>query len=217
MLKRFPYRNLNLFFSRIMPNVQNYSHVIASIQLDFKAVEDIAGNLDKVQTDSINAILSEMLKQDVTLKTQQAYILATAWHESRLRPIREYGSDKYLDKYDTGKLAAELGNTPQDDDDGILYAGRGFAMITGKANYEREGKRLGIDLIHNPDLALKPEIAANILVYGMIHGSFTGKKLSLYINSGKTDFQEARRTVNGMDKAALIAGIATRFLKCIKA
>jgi hypothetical protein len=45
----------------------------------------------------------------------------------------------------------------------------------------------------------------------MAHGIYTGKKLSDYINADKCDFLNARRIVNGTDKAELIMGYAQRF------
>lgn len=190
----------NYFNKRtIMPNVQNHYHqLVAHISVDFKGLQSITGELSQVQIDSINAILSEMLKHGVTLKTQQAYILATAWHESRFQPIKEWGGEAYL----KGKRYWP-------------YYGRGFVQLTWDYNYKAQGERLGIDLIGNPDLALNADIAADILVYGMAHGSFTGRKLSNYIHSGKTDFPGARRVINGTDKAALIAGIASKFMEYI--
>ena len=72
------------------------------------------------------------------------------------------------------------------------------------------GNRLGVDLVNNPDLALNKTIAAKILVYGMYNGSFTGKKLLQYIDPSLTynDFFNARRIVNGLDKAQLINSYA---------
>src|SRR5690606_4349340 len=130
-----------------------------------------------------------------------------------LKPIEELGSDKYLSKYDTGNLAKQLGNTPEADGDGQFYKGRGFVMITGKANYSKFSKILGIDLVKSPELALDPKVASFIIVYGMKNGTFTGKKLSDYINDKIIDFRNARRIVNGLDKADTIATYARNFLK----
>lgn len=89
-----------------------------------------------------------------------AAFLAQIGHESsRLRYTRELGSHDYLDKYDTGRLAARLGNTPQDDNDGQRYRGRGLIQITGRRNYELCGFGLGIDLIAQPELLEQPELA----------------------------------------------------------
>lgn len=67
---------------------------------------------------------------------------------------------------------------------------------------------MNVDLVNNPDLALNPQIAAEILVVGMEKGLFTGKKLSTYINNESNDFVNARRIINGVDRAQLIAGYA---------
>lgn len=76
------------------------------------------------------------------------------------KPIREYASGA---AYDTGKLAARLGNTPEADGDGQRYKGRGFLQITGRANYAAYGAKLGLDLVADPDKALEPTVSARIL------------------------------------------------------
>lgn len=147
-----------------------------------------------------------------------SYMLATAWHETAhtMKPIKEFGSDKYLSKYDTGSLAKALGNTPEADGDGILYAGRGYVQITGKTNYKKFSDMIGVDLLKNPDYTLRPKVAADILVVGSLKGSFTGKKLSDYIKFGKyEEFKNARRVINGTDKDSIIASHAQKFLNCI--
>lgn len=180
-------------------------------------VRGITGPLDQDQVDSIEAILAGAAAWPLSWV---AYALATAWHESRLRPIREMGGDAYLAKYDTGPLAKILGNTPERDGDGIKYAGRGFVQLTGRTNYRKAGKALGLDLLANPDLALPIENAARILVWGMSTGAFTGKALRHYLPDPKgafTQFQSARRIVNGTDKSALIANHALHFQGALEA
>ena len=79
----------------------------------------------------------------------------------------------------------------------------------GKPNYEKADKALGLNgaLLKDFNLAMQPTIAAQILVRGCCEGWFTGKKLSDYL----PDYVQARRVVNGLDKAALIAGYARSF------
>lgn len=55
----------------------------------------------------------------------------------------------------------KLGNSQ---DEGYKYRGRGYFQLTGKANYERYGKMIGVDLVSNPDLANDPQIATQIAV-----------------------------------------------------
>jgi predicted chitinase len=57
-------------------------------------------------------------------------------------------------------MRKDLGNIEKGD--GYKYRGRGFAHITGRANYQHFGQKLGIDLINEPDLASDKLIAAKI-------------------------------------------------------
>lgn len=158
-----------------------------------------------------------------------AYCMATDYHESghTMQPVPERGGAAYLAKYDTGRLAAALGNTPEADGDGIRLAGRGKVQITGARNYKLANARMrelgvlkaGEDLWKSPDLALRMDVAAACLVVGMLEGWFTGKSLNDYIRSTGTleQFTNARRIVNGTDRAALIAGYAMAFQTALQA
>lgn len=142
-----------------------------------------------------------------------AYALATVFRETGglMLPVKEKGSDKYLSKYDTGKLAEKLGNTPAADGDGVLFAGRGLIQITGRSNYRKYG------IEDTPDKALDPDFAVFILFDGMEKGTFTGKKFSDYFNGNTSDPVGARRIINGTDKSQLIASYYKNFLDAITA
>lgn len=148
------------------------------------------------------------------LRNQAAYVLATAWHESgQFRYMREiWGPTAAQKRYEGRK---DLGNTVAGD--GKRYLGRGFVQITGRKNYTQWANLTGMDLVNKPELAEQPAIAARIIVEGMSHGTFTGKKLSDYVTLAKSDFVGARRIVNGTDKADLIAGYAKQFESLLKA
>jgi putative chitinase len=140
-------------------------------------------------------------------------MLATAFHETAhtMQPITEYGGRKYFDKYDTGDLAKRLGNTPAADGDGFKYRGRGLVQITGHNNYAEFG------IADNPDKALETATAVKIMFVGMTKGSFTGKKLADYFKGGLSDWVNARRIINGTDRANDIAGYGKKFLAAIDA
>lgn len=131
-----------------------------------------------------------------------AYALATIKHETAdtFLPITERGSKSYFNKYNGRR---DLGNTQAGD--GYRYRGRGYVQITGRTNYTKYG------IANEPDAALDPAVAFRILTHGMHKGTFTGKKLRDYINDDKKDYTNARRIINGTDKAALIAGYAKKF------
>lgn len=106
-----------------------------------------------------------------------------------------------------------LGNTQPGD--GALFLGRGYVQITGRTNYERAADATGYPLVGNPDLAMRPDIAAEILRAGMIEGWFVpGQTLARHLPdnvASREQFRSARRIINGVDKADLIAGYALDF------
>ena len=153
-----------------------------------------------------------------------AYMLATLKHEcaNRWTPVTEAGNRSYFDKYATGTALGErLGNTQPGD--GFLYRGRGYVQITGRQNYRKLGQvlKLGNGLEKDPDRALNPEIAYDIMSYGMRHGTFTGRRISQFIGPGQCDYRNARRIINGLDQADHIAGYARGLervlLECLQA
>ncbi|MBO9133403.1 hypothetical protein J5289_07625 [Rhizobium sp. B230/85] len=144
-----------------------------------------------------------------------AYILATAYHESAftMQPVREtlanpdeQAAARLEAAWDAGKLSWVKTPYWRKDADGKYWFGRGLVQITFKANYRKLGDAIGVDLVADPDLALDLDVAVQIIFYGMLNGSFTGRKLADYFNKTKSDWVNARRIVNGLDRADTIAG-----------
>ncbi|MDX6512360.1 MAG: hypothetical protein QOE36_1864 [Gaiellaceae bacterium] len=105
---------------------------------------------------------------------------------SSFLPINEYGGNAYFTKMYEGRK--DLGNTHPGD--GARYHGRGYIQLTGRANYHGYGSKLGIPLEDNPDLALKPEVAAQILAQYMKDRGIGGL-------AAKGDWKGVRKAVNG--------------------
>ena len=160
---------------------------------------------------TINEIKMECRRQGLKLNAQIAYVLATTqWETAQtFRPVREsYWWDNQYGFEKAEKMRQSHANIGRY----FPYYGRGYVQITWRTNYEKYSKILGIDLVNNPDLALQPETALFILVHGFKTGTFTGRKISDYIDQSKADFLEARRCINGLDKNKEIAAIAQDFL-----
>lgn len=187
-----------------------------TIELDFSVIRSQFGRLNQSQVDGFNAILKAINEWggDAKNPLYVAYILATAWHETArtMKPIEEYGKGKgrrYGSNIDiNGTRYSGLKH---------FYYGRGYVQLTWLTNYKNMGKILGVDLVNKPELALDHHTASKIMIYGMLNGSFTGKRLSNYLKKGTLEeFKQARRIINGMDKATNIAYQAQAFLQAIK-
>jgi putative chitinase len=158
------------------------------------------GALSHKQVDGFNAFFDEYEIRKLTDIRFLAYMLATAWHETAktMQPIEEHGK---------GKGKAYEGN----------YYGRGYVQLTWIGNYTKAtfNNKKGWDFVKKPGLMLQVEPAIWVTFEGMINGWFTGKKLSSYFDKDKNQFIEARRIINGTDKAELIGNYHLKFLKSI--
>ncbi|BBP61208.1 glycoside hydrolase family 19 protein [Pseudomonas sp. St316] len=125
-----------------------------------------------------------------------AAFIAQVGHESgQLRYVRELGSDDYLEKYDTGRLASRLGNTLEADGDGQRYRGRGLLQITGRANYRACGEALGLDLLAEPGLLEQPRWAGHSAAW-----FWAMRGLNPLADAG--DFETITQRINGGQNGA---------------
>lgn len=110
----------------------------------------IMPNSKKIAPKYLKGINATMRKYDINTRYRMSYFLATVAIESdELLYTEEIASGI---KYDTGKLAIALGNTPQADGDGQLYKGRGFFQITGLNNYKAYKQASGFDVVADPTM-----------------------------------------------------------------
>lgn len=170
------------------------------------------GSLNQAQVDGLNHLgryLKGAFPDDPVGVQKAAYCLATFQWEtaSTMQPIEEYGgrSARYAPWY-----------------------GRGYVQLTWEENYlKQENKLAGMKYVQdggipyqvhrNRDLALHLDTSAIISIWGMIDGDFTGKKLSDYIKEESVDYVNARRIVNGTDRAQEIADMAMHYENAIGA
>lgn len=183
------------------------------------------GSLKQSQVDGLTAILDkwegEMPDAD---DRWLAYMLGTAHHETgrTMQAVREtFAStdDKaiaILDKaFNAGKLPWVSTPYWHKDSKGRSWLGRGLVQLTHKSNYEKMSTQLGIDLVANPTLAMDLQTAVAIMFTGMINGSFTGKKLSSHFSAAKEEWRNARRIINGLERADLVASYGKSYYGAI--
>jgi predicted chitinase len=178
----------------------------------YDEVEDslFFGSLPDFQRDPLTSMEAEFTRRGMESVEQLAYIMATAYHETdRFKAYSEYG-DGGRNLYAT--------TVPLFRKERAKYYGRGWVMLTWLGNYARMSLKATvafgkeIDLVNNPELILESkELNAFVTFQGMIDGTFTGRGIDSYINRDETDYVNARKVINGLDKAELIAGYARQF------
>jgi putative chitinase len=140
-----------------------------------------------------------------------SYCMATVYHETgkKMVPVEEVGKGK---GYSYGKPTGPYNKA---------YYGRGHVQLTWEDNYKKGQDQLqknyGLDvqLWPKPELMLEDRPSALVLYDGMTIGWFTGVGLPKYFNSTVEDPVNARRIVNGTDKAQTIAGYYQKFKAAI--
>ncbi len=206
----------------------------------FSAVRSslFGGSMSQPQVIGMTAMLDEFERQRTPVD-QMAYMLATAFHETatHMQPVIEtrQPNEETNPSVDTAIARLESSwargrlpwvKTPywRKDAQGRSYLGRGLPQLTHRVNYDKVGRVIGVDLVSNPDAALRTDIAVKIMIAGMSLGIFTGKKMADFLDgvdeADAEDYREyrnARVVVNGTDKADVIAAEATRFEKAIRA
>ena len=150
------------------------------------------------RNEAIRVITLKCRELGVLKSEQIQYVIATVEHETAgtFKPVEEAYWISNAEAYRKRKFKY------------YPYYGRGFVQLTHKYNYEKFSKIMNIDLVGNPELALEFDNSLFILIYGMMHGIFTGKKLDDYFNKGGSNFIKARKIINGTDKAKKIALLA---------
>ena len=86
--------------------------------------------------------------------------------------------------------SSRMGNGAPQTGEGWKFRGRGLKQLTGKDNYARCGRDLGVDLVSNPDLLLEPMYAARSAGW-----FWKVNKLSDYADNG--DIKGMTKKING--------------------
>ena len=164
----------------------------------------------------IDTLLTQLESDtDVDDERWAAYMFATVKHEcaDTWEPIEEFGKGAGRPY---GKPVTVKGSDGQTFTN--KYYGRGYVQLTWDFNYKNLSTALGLgDAVYiHPDQVLDPDIAYKVMSYGMRNGTFTGKNLARYINATGCDYTNARKIINGLDKADLIKGYAQKLETCFK-
>lgn len=103
----------------------------------------------------------------------------------------ESGGFRYMEEIASGAAyegRADLGNTVAGD--GRRYKGRGPIQLTGRANYRRVGRLIGIDLEAHPEIVSHPSI-------GLLVACVFWSEAGLNALADADDLQKITRRING--------------------
>lgn len=157
--------------------------------------------------DSLKKVLTYIQNdKNISNIDEASYLLATAKAES------DYSLQRWEADYLCGEAGVPYKNEPCQraidyyassngkknyfdlgvDDKGMAYFGRGLIQLTGKANYEKYGKLIGVDLAKDGDKALEPKNSYKIA------STYLKERTWKHIANG--DLLRARKSVNGGTK-----------------
>jgi hypothetical protein len=188
--------------------------------------------LTSAQVTGMEAILDGWDKWGYGLDTALAYILATPFWETgkRMVPVRETfasSTKQAISRLDAAYAKGQLGTVSKPYWRSGWF-GRGLVQITHEDNSAgplRDAvlKEFGVDIHKDPDLALREDIAVFLLIEGVTKGvtlksDYSKWALEDFINEGKTDYVNARKTVNPREAESFgpIAEHARMFERAIR-
>jgi len=114
---------------------------------------------------------------------REAMFIAQLCHES--------GGFRYVEELASGEAyegRKDLGNT--EEGDGVRFKGRGLIQITGRENYRACGDALGVDLLSDPPLLERPDLACR-------SAAWFWHKRGLNELADKGDFRTITKRING--------------------
>jgi predicted chitinase len=178
------------------------------------SVDISKGNFDEEQKKNISALIGAMNQQGITNPNSQIGILSVISKESAFKPkdesnYSETPNSRIRDIF--GKRVASLSDTEltalkkdprkffnlvyaktagnNGGEDGWTYRGRGFNQLTGKANYEKYSKLIGLgdELVKNPEKLNDSDIAAKVAI------AFLTNKKSVSELNNHSDKKEAAK------------------------
>lgn len=133
----------------------------------------------------IAAFLGQIAVESGELKYDKE--LPSKWNKKNPKDPKEPTGTLYEGRKTLGNVVAG---------DGPRYIGRGVLQLTGRANYAVMSKKIGVDILSNPELACSPEVSVQIAC------QFFADRGLLEL-SDKWNLDEVTRRVNGNAKLHL--------------
>jgi putative chitinase len=144
-----------------------------------------------------------LMKNNMLTDNMLVALLATVRVEcgSSFKPVKEIITPELAEK--NYQHNSWLGNTEAGD--GYKFRGRGWSQLTGRWNYTDMSKKIGVDLVNNPDLLLQPENSAKVMVQ-------FAKDKNIAVAIARDNFARVRKLWNGGNGVDVLKGGTTHGL-----
>lgn len=126
-------------------------------EVEFRIPKGFTNNYSDKRKENFNSAKDAAIAAGLKGAELASFMSQVAHESDDFRTAEEYASGAAYE----GRT--DLGNNQVGD--GKKFKGRGYIQLTGRSNYEKAGKDLGLDLVNNPSLAEKPENAAAISIW----------------------------------------------------
>ncbi len=174
-------------------------------------------SLTPEQKNNAKVLVQESYKQGITNKHALSAILSMASKETEFQPISEklnYTASRITEVFKIPThIAVTLANNPEKlanyvyggknknaPNEGYKFRGRGFAnQLTFKSNYADIGKRIGVDLVANPDLLLQPKIAAMAAAQFYLREFAMAKKAGILKQYGINNINDFKDNITALN------------------
>ena len=173
--------------------------------------------LTQSQVDGVSALITAWRVYGGGRRNHFSWILGAVYYETGtlMTPVREGFSDsdsaarRVVKNRRYGHATGAYSH---------VYYGRGHIQLTWMRNYRASSDDVGVDLVKHPDAMLDSKISARLAIKGVLDGRWnaSGKGLGSYLSATKSDYKNARRTVNVLDKWATIKVYALAFEHALK-
>lgn len=168
----------------------------------------------RARPETVEALLTSpdvFAQAGITTRKRLNHFFAQMAHESAgfsahvERRSASSAERKYGRHTRVGKI---LGNVRSGD--GARYVGRGIIQLTGRWNYKFYGKKIGVDLENNPDLAAEPLNAVKIAVayweqrnLNILADQGNIRRITKKINGGYNGLHDRKRWLRRFEKLSL--------------